>query len=185
MAAFHHELQRRRNVYASLPTRQSSSPSCDHHGRKRRRKFMPLIALNCLLASAYFLLSSATFPEQQQQQQQQRRSLSLTDSLTSAVGLDHWSTWSVTQQTFRSLCSFNSRSGEYHQGRSLSVLDALLPGFFTQGDTRLSRFLSCNVGFSCSYKSETGYAQCYDGSGIIPVPPTGNSDYKVRQSESN
>ena len=184
MAAFHHELQRRRNVYASLPTRQSSSPSCDHHGRKRRRKFMPLIALNCLLASAYFLLSSATFPEQQQQQQQ-RRSLSLTDSLTSAVGLDHWSTWSVTQQTFRSLCSFNSRSGEYHQGRSLSVLDALLPGFFTQGDTRLSRFLSCNVGFSCSYKSETGYAQCYDGSGIIPVPPTGNSDYKVRQSESN
>ena len=174
----------------SAPSASSPSSSSNNNRNKHRNKhrIMTILGIQAMVAASYFLLSSPA--DDDILSRDQRRSLAelAADAKNSehrrmAVGsssflpkLGDWVTWGPVQSTFRRLCTQDDpRTASYRLSLSLDAIDKLIPGFVTEymsnsdADDRFDRFLSCDVGFNCTYNAATGYTECYDGSTIIDV----------------
>ena len=163
----------------SAPSASSPSSSSNNNRNKHRNKhrIMTILGIQAMVAASYFLLSSPA--DDDILSRDQRRSLAelAADAKKSQDNQGEWVTWVPVQNAFRSLCTqVDPRTATYRRlSLSLDAIDKLIPGFVTEymsnsdADDRFDRFLSCDVGFNCTYNAATGYTECYDGSTIIDV----------------
>lgn len=120
---------------------------------------MIAVAAVHLMAVAAFLLSDPSDPSG-------HRSLAASQSVQVAQGFSafsEWPTWGSTQRAFRRLCVHDARTSTDLRSLSLGTAEYVMAGFLSNDATRIKRFLSCNVGFNCTFDEDSGYENCYGG----------------------